>query len=184
MGGVQVTGEGGGAGAGVVEEDGGGVDGGCGVAAEIVAEEPGAGGAGQVAGDLGEGLAEPGGGQGQGGGDVAGDGRWSSPALVFVVQFRPRIASAAVRARVIVSSLVSWSRSMTCRKSSTAVALLLLLPGAVAGLDQGGVADLGLQRLVVAVREDAQVVDAGRLGFGAGLAVAGTGLGVPRARRW
>src|SRR5215472_2655068 len=96
------------------------------------------------------------------------------------------MASAAERARVMVSALVSWSRSMTCRKSSTG--LLLVLPGASAGaaaagggVDEGGVVDLGLQAGAVGLVEDAQVVDAGGLGLGALLAVAGAGLGVPVA---
>ena len=58
LGGVQVAGQGGGAGGRVLQEDGGGVHGGCGVLAEVVAELPGAGSAVKVAGDLGERLAE------------------------------------------------------------------------------------------------------------------------------
>ncbi len=71
-GGVQVAGQGCGAAAGVIEEDRGGADGEGGVFAEVVAEVPGGQRLVEVAGDLGEGLAEPGGGQGQGAEDVIG----------------------------------------------------------------------------------------------------------------
>src|SRR5215472_13738161 len=73
--GVQVAGQGCGAAASVFEEDGGGLDGEGGVLAAVVAEAPGGERAVEVAGDLGQGLAEPGGGQVQGAEDVVG-GRW------------------------------------------------------------------------------------------------------------
>jgi hypothetical protein len=109
LGGVQVAGQGGGAGGRVLQEDGGGLHGECGVLAEVVAELTGAGGAGEVAGDLGEGLAETPGGQGQGAEDVVGGGGLVQAGAAVRGQFRPRIASAAVRAGVMVSSLVSSS---------------------------------------------------------------------------
>jgi hypothetical protein len=70
---VQVAGQGGGAGPGVVEEGAGGADVPGRVFAEVVAEPAGGQGAVEVAGDLGEQLRQPGGGQGQGAGHVVGD---------------------------------------------------------------------------------------------------------------
>src|ERR1700722_17889283 len=85
------------------------------------------------------------------------------------------MASAAVRARVMVSSLVSWSRSMTCRKSSTAVSFAGT--GVATGLaviaGEGGVVDPAGELLVVLVAEQGEVIDAG----GAGGVIAGQGLG-------
>src|SRR5690349_20178310 len=90
------------------------------------------------------------------------------------------MASAATRAKVMVSSLVSSSKLIIWRKSSTAV---FLLPAGGAGLvrvvDEGGVVDLGLQAGAVRGIEDLQVVDPGGLGLLARLIVAGAGLGVP-----
>src|SRR5215472_3807996 len=126
---------------------------------------------------------------------------WPSPASQRVSQFRPRIASAAVRARRSVSSPVAWSRSMTCRKSSTAVLLagsppvpsLPLLPAGLAGGGRAAVAAGGGHEGVVVDRalfllavmllaDQGDVVDAG--GAGGLIAAdrvfrAGLGVGVP-----
>src|SRR5438876_7677793 len=99
------------------------------------------------------------------------------------------MASAAVRARAMVSSLAVSPELVIWRKSSTG----LLLPagagaaGAVrAGgaaivrvVDEGGVVDLGLQVGAVGGVEDPQVVDPGGLRLLALAAVTGAGLGVP-----
>lgn len=61
--GVEVVGKRGGASGCVVEENGGGIQGGGGILSEVVAELPGLCGAGEIAGDLGEGLAEASGGR-------------------------------------------------------------------------------------------------------------------------
>ena len=178
---VQVAGQGVSGQAGVAEEDRGGADGRGGVLAEVVAEPPGGQRMVQPAFDLGEQLRQAGGGQGQGTGDVVGD-RWLAQAASWAVsQFRPRTASAAVRARRTVSSLVAWSRSVTCRKSSTAVLLpcslpvllllVLFLPLAgwrVAvtggGGDEGGVVDREFPLPVVLLADEGEVVDAGGAG--------------------
>jgi hypothetical protein len=189
--GVEVAGQRGGAAAGVVEEDDGGVHGVRGVLAEIVAEAAGGQRPVEVGGDLDEQLRQPGSAQGQGSEDVVG-GRWLAQAgVAAVAQFRPRMASAAVRARSMVSSLVSSSKLIIWRKSSTR---LLLLAGAGAAgavraggaaivrvVDEGGVVDLRLQLGAVGGIEDPQVVDPGGLRLGALPAVAGAGLGVPVA---
>ena len=73
--GVQVAGQCGGAAAGVAEEDRGGLDGEGGIFAGVMAEATGGQRLVQVAGDLRQGLADPGGGQGQGAEDVVGDRR-------------------------------------------------------------------------------------------------------------
>ena len=125
--GVQVAGQGGGGAAGVAEEDHGALDGQGGVLAAVVAECPGGQGLVQVAGDLGEQLPEPARGLGQGADDVVGGRGLVQAGVAVRGQFRPRIASAAARARVTVSSLVSSSGLIICRKSSTGVLLLLLL---------------------------------------------------------
>src|SRR6266702_8601904 len=123
----------------------------------------------------------------------AADG-WPGPASQPVSQFRPRIASAVVRASSSVSSLVTWLRSMTCRKSSTAVLLAcsplapLLLPGggriavAAAGSGEGVVVNRLCSFTVVLLAEEGDVVDAGGAGgvvAAAGIFRAGLGVGVP-----
>src|SRR6266702_6919417 len=123
----------------------------------------------------------------------AADG-WPSPASQPVSQFRPRIASAVVRASSSVSSLVTWLRSMTCRKSSTAVLLAcsplapVLLPGggritvAAVGSGEGVVVDRLRSFPVVLLAEEGDVVDAGGAGgvvAAAGIFRAGPGVGVP-----
>ena len=101
--------------------------------------------------------------------------------------FRPRIASAAARARASVSWLVSWLRLMACRESSTAVSFAAGLPVfvlvlaalaaavlvPVAGAGEGGVVDPPGYLLIVLLAEQGEVVDAG----GAGGIIAGQGLG-------
>src|SRR5579859_3947695 len=116
---------------------------------------------------------------------------WPSPVSWLVSQFRPRIASAAVRARRIVSSPVTWSRSMTCRKSSTAVllgcsppvlSLVLILAGRAGGGHEGVVVNRLGSFPVVLLAEEGDVVDAGGAGCvvaGAGIFRAGLGVGVP-----
>lgn len=79
LGGIQVAGQGGGAGAGVAEEDRGGIDGVRGVLAEVVAQAPGGQGGVEIAGDLRQSLPEPEGGPGQGPDDVIGGGRLAEP---------------------------------------------------------------------------------------------------------
>src|SRR5260370_16987837 len=81
------------------------------------------------------------------------------------------MASAAVRAKVMVRSLVRSSMPMICRTSSTGVSFLLLLGGCGAG--EGGVADPGGGLPVVLLAEQGEVADAGS----AGKVVAGQGLG-------
>src|SRR5712691_10881460 len=96
------------------------------------------------------------------------------------------MASAAMRAKVMVPSLVGSSRLIICRKSSTGVSfLLLLLAGAVRGggrgAGEGGVVDPAGGLPVVLVAEQGEVVDAGSAGdvvAGQGLG-AGLGVGVP-----
>src|SRR6266702_2144950 len=96
---------------------------------------------------------------------------WDRPAWQFVVQFRPRMASAAVRAKVMVASLVRSSRLIICRKSSTGVSFLFLF--LLGGAGEGGVVDLAGDLPVVLLAEQGEVVDAG----GAGGVVAGQRLG-------
>src|SRR6516164_8622566 len=123
---------------------------------------------------------------------------WPSPVSWRVSQFRPRMASAAVRARRSVSSPVTWSRSMTCRKSSTAVLLACsppVLPLVLAGLPGGGrvavaasgghegvVVDRAFSLPVVLLADEGDVVDAGGAGgvvAAAGVFRARLGVGVP-----
>src|SRR5712691_177563 len=97
------------------------------------------------------------------------------------------MASAAVRAKVMVRSRGGSCRLIICRKSSTGVSflLLLLLAGAVRGGGRGagesGVVDPAGGLPVVLVAEQGEVVDAGSAGevaAGQGLG-AGLGVGVP-----
>src|SRR5262245_23753588 len=97
-------------------------------------------------------------------------GGWSRPAWQFVVQFRPRMASAAVRAKVMVASLVRSSRLIICRKSSTGVSFLFLF--LLGGAGEGGVADPAGDLLVVLLAGQGEVADAGS----AGGVVAGQGF--------
>src|SRR5689334_543624 len=80
--GVQVAGQGGGAGGGIAEEDGGGFHGEGGILPEVVTEAPGGQGPVEIAGDLGEELRQPGGGQGQCAEDVVGGRRLVQAGLV------------------------------------------------------------------------------------------------------
>ena len=99
------------------------------------------------------------------------------------------MASAAVRARATVSSLVSSSKLIICRKSCTGLLLpagtagvvCAVIAGLVRAVDEGGVVDLGLQAGAMGLVEDVQVADPGGLGLLALLLVAGAGLGVPVA---
>src|ERR1700730_16258496 len=94
-----------------------------------------------------------------------GGGGWPRPASHRVAWFSPRIASAAARARAMVSSLAIW------RKSSTGALLLLLLLGL----------DAALVLVAVLLTEQGEVVDAGGTrGVVAGQGLgAGLGVGVP-----
>src|SRR6185437_3976211 len=96
---------------------------------------------------------------------------WPSPVSWRVSQFRPRIASAAVRARRTVSSPATWLRSMTCRKSYTAVLLpcsppvvSLVLAGRAGGGHEGVVVNRLCSFPVVLLAEEGDVVDAGGAG--------------------
>jgi hypothetical protein len=74
-----------------------------------VAEAPGSGGAVKAAGDLGEGLPEPGGGQGQGAEDVVGDGGLVEPGVGVrgPVQAADRLGGGAGQGdRVVAGELV------------------------------------------------------------------------------
>src|SRR3974390_519319 len=97
-----------------------------------------------------------------------------------------------MRARRTVSSLVTRSRLMTCRKSSTAVLpayfppvlLLAVLPGGgrAGGGHQGPVVDRALFLAVVLLADQGDVVHAGGAGgvvAAAGVFRAGLGGGVP-----
>src|SRR5260370_38463222 len=118
-------------------------------------------------------------------------GGWPSPASEPVSQFRPRIASGAVRASSSVSSLVTWLRSMTCRKSSTVVLLAcspLLLPEggritvAAVGSGEGVLVNRLRSFPVVLLAGEGDVVDAGGAGgvvAAAGVFRPGLGVGVP-----
>src|SRR5260370_39431592 len=81
------------------------------------------------------------------------------------------MASAAVRAKVMVASLVRSSRLIICRKSSTGVSFLFLF--LLGGAGEGGVVDPAGDLPVVLLAEQGEVVDDG----GAGGVVAGQGLG-------
>src|SRR5271165_3007558 len=97
------------------------------------------------------------------------------------------MASAAARAKVTVSSLVSSSTLIIWRKSSTAV----LLPAGVAGVvwagiaavlrvvDEGGEVELLAEGGLVGVGDQLQVVDAGQGGRGRVVVRRGLGVGVP-----
>ena len=159
LGGVEVAGQGCGGDAGAAEEQAGGPDGEARVVAEVVAEAAAVEGVVEVAGDLGQHLAEAGCRQGQGAEDVVGGGRLAEPPGRRVAWARPRTASAAWDARA--AALPPGRASLT--------------GAALACVPERGVVDAGGGLPAVLLAEQGEVVDAG----GAGGVVAGGGGGGP-----